>query len=104
MISESLPDEQLERRGERPTESSVLHLTDEEYQLKQMEMRMVWRKSILTAYIDGVDNALVKLALYQRYVAGKSWRWMAGRYGGSESSYRMMVVRYTESHPITWVR
>lgn len=87
-----------------PTASKILRLDTEERILKQMRVMLSWRGSMINLYLSSVNDPLVKLLIYQRYIVGLTWKQLAVRYGAgqSESSMRMQVVRYTETHPISW--
>lgn len=88
-----------------PTGNKVLRLAEEEYMLQQMKTMLTWRRNMIDAYFSTISDPMIKLILFQHYIMGRTWKQISVRDGAgqSEDSIRMMAVRYTNRHPITWL-
>lgn len=88
-----------------PLERRIMRLEDEREMLHQRAILLEWRASVVRSYLMGVSDPLARTILTQRYVYGWSWKAIAVTHGAgaSESAMRMLAVRYTDKHPITWI-
>lgn len=88
-----------------PTGNKVLRLDEEEYMLRQVNIVLLWHQKMIDCYLSTIADPMVKLILVQHYVVGRTWKQISVTYGAgqSEDSIRMIAVRYTNRHPISWI-
>ena len=67
---------------------------------------LLWRRCILKCYLDTVEDALVRMVLYLRYMDGRTWKQIAVCHGAgaTEDALRMLSVRYMEAHPMPYFK
>lgn len=83
-----------------PREQALLKA--EQIRLNRMEVTLTWRRCVATAYLNSVTDPITRMFLWQRYIAGLSWKEIAVQYGAgaSESMARMATVRYMDRSPL----
>jgi hypothetical protein len=89
-----------------PTQTTVIRLEKERERLKQLELGVHWRRSLLKCYLDTVEDSVVRMVLYLKYWDGRTWKQIAVRHGvgATEDAMRKIAERYMELHPMPWFR
>lgn len=99
---------------ESVTERAAMHIVQAEERLQKMlkdyiqiektisnrQARCVEQRSRLEAYIDTVDDDLIRTAMSYRFVSGFSWNEVAAAMGGKNrgESVKQAVSRYIRTH------